>query len=96
MSGHLRSEGGAYRRLAIPRAVQYIVQMARDPKELHRLADELASLTSEERAEVIIEVKRRKEFKPMPRDFKPPKLGAGGTWVGGSLRREELYGDDRR
>lgn len=83
-------------RLAIQRLRQYTPCMVRDPKELRRLADELSALTSEERAEVIAEVKRRKEFKPMPRDFKPPKLGAGGTWVGGSLRREELYDDDGR
>ena len=70
--------------------------MGRDPKELQHLADQLAALTPEERAKVLLEVKRHKEFKPLPRNFKPPKLGAGGKWVGGSLRREDLHGDDGR
>ena len=70
--------------------------MARDPKELQLLAEELAALTPEERGRVIAEAKRREKFKPMPQDFKPPVLSLGGAWTGGSLRREELYGDDGR
>jgi hypothetical protein len=31
-----------------------------------------------------------------PEDWEPPVLRAGGTWVGGSLRREDLYDDDGR
>lgn len=70
--------------------------MARGPKDLQRLTDELAALTPEERAKVMADVRHRKELKSLPRSFRPPKLGVGGQWVGGSLRREEMYGDDGR
>lgn len=33
---------------------------------------------------------------PVPADWQPPLLRAGGTWVGGSLRREDIYDDDGR
>jgi hypothetical protein len=33
---------------------------------------------------------------PVPDDWEPPLLRPGGTWIGGSLRREEIYGDDGR
>lgn len=33
---------------------------------------------------------------PRPTDWEPPLLPAGGTWIGGSLRREEIYDDDGR
>jgi hypothetical protein len=33
---------------------------------------------------------------PLPEDWEPPLLRAGGTWVGGSLRREDIYDDDGR
>ncbi len=29
-------------------------------------------------------------------DWEPPVLRGGGTWVGGSLRREDMYDDDGR
>jgi hypothetical protein len=71
--------------------------MARSPEELSRLAREFAALTPEERERVLAEANlRQKKFRPIPPGWKPPKLGGGGTWVGGSLRREELYGDDGR
>ncbi|MBI3183496.1 MAG: hypothetical protein HYZ28_15265 [Myxococcales bacterium] len=70
--------------------------MARDPKELQRLADELAALTPEERAKVIADASRRNRFRAPPRDWKPPVLTGGSHWDGGSLRREELYEDDGR
>lgn len=70
--------------------------MARDPQELHRLAQELAALTPEERARVISEATGRERDRPIPRDFVPPELGEGGKWIGGSLSREEIYGDDGR
>lgn len=45
----------------------------------------------------MADVRHRKEqLKPLPRGFKPPRLGVGGQWVGGTLRREEIYGDDCR
>lgn len=36
------------------------------------------------------------EPRPVPEDWEPPVLRAGGTWVGGSLRREDIYDDDGR
>lgn len=32
----------------------------------------------------------------VPDDWEPPLLRCGGTWIGGSLRREDLYDDDGR
>ena len=34
--------------------------------------------------------------RPVPADWEPPVLRAGGRWIGGSLRREDIYGDDGR
>jgi hypothetical protein len=71
--------------------------MARKPEDLSRLARELAALPSEERAQVLAKVERhRQKFRPLPRDFMPPVLEGGTEWVGGSLSRDELYGDDGR
>jgi hypothetical protein len=39
---------------------------------------------------------RSLEPAPLPEDWEPPLLRAGGTWVGGSLRREDIYDDDGR
>jgi hypothetical protein len=36
------------------------------------------------------------EPRPVPADWEPPLLRGGGRWIGGSLRREEIYGDDGR
>jgi len=70
--------------------------MARDAQELRRLAQELASLTPEERARVLAEATRRRSLRPPPSNFAPPLLTGGTRWVGGDLRRENLYGDDGR
>jgi hypothetical protein len=43
-----------------------------------------------------VEPSPREEPRPVPEDWEPPLLRAGGTWIGGSLRREEIYGDDGR
>ncbi len=70
--------------------------MARDARDLRRLAEELAALTPEEREKVIADATRGgAPFPPPPIEFKPPLI-KGGTWVGGDLRRESLYGDDGR
>lgn len=69
--------------------------MARDARDLRRLAEELAALTPEERERVIADATRDMRFPPPPIDFKPPVI-KGGKWVGGDLRRESLYGDDGR
>jgi hypothetical protein len=74
-----------------------MMHMARDSDELRRLARELAALTPEERARVIAEATRDEvEFKPLPAGFKPPLLKLGCPWQGGTLRREDIYGDDGR
>lgn len=70
--------------------------MARDARELHRLAQELAALTPEERARVLAEATGHEARRPPPIGFLPPVLSGGGVWVGGDLRREDLYGDDGR
>lgn len=70
--------------------------MARSPEDLHRLAQELAALTPEERARVFAEAARHYRFRPPPADFTPPLLTGGTRWIGGDLRRESLYGDDGR
>lgn len=69
--------------------------MARDPRELRRLAQELAALTPEERERVIEEATGATRLRPPPLDFTPPLI-KGGTWVGGDLRRESMYGDHGR
>jgi hypothetical protein len=71
--------------------------MARSRKDLKRLADELAALTDEDRAAVLAEALGRRRPRPLPRGFKPPTFPpTGEPWTGGSLRREEMYGDDER
>lgn len=70
--------------------------MARDAEELSRLARELAALTPEERTRVIAEAMRQERFRPPPPGWRPPLLKGGEAWDGGSLRREDLYGDEGR
>jgi hypothetical protein len=71
--------------------------MARDPRDLKRLAEELASLSPEDRARVMAEIRHRHAARPLPKDFRPPLLKAsGGRWIGGDMSRESLYGDDGR
>jgi hypothetical protein len=74
---------------------QGIVMGRSKKKQLERLASELLALTPEERAGVLLEVARR-TWKPIPKDWEPPTLSGGGEWTGGSLRREDIYGDDGR
>lgn len=69
--------------------------MARDPRELRRLAQELAALSPEERARVIADATRAR-LQPLPKGFTPPVLSGGTRWIGGDLRRKDLYGDDGR
>jgi len=70
--------------------------MARDARDLRRLAQELAALTPEERARVLAEATKAEALRPPPGDFTPPLLTGGGRWVGGDLRRESIYDDDGR
>jgi hypothetical protein len=74
-----------------------VMTMARDKKLLLRLAALLAKLTPQERARLLARVERLGQRRPLSRDFRPPVLAnSGGLWIGGSLRREEMYGDDGR
>ena len=70
--------------------------MARKLRDLDHLARELASLTPEERARVFAHATPAVEFRPLPKDWSPPLLTGGTAWIGGPLRRDELYGDDGR
>jgi hypothetical protein len=71
--------------------------MAHDPRDLKRLADELAALTPEELASVLADVRSRRLARPLPKDFRPPILrDSGGRWIGGDLRRDNTYDDDGR
>lgn len=70
--------------------------MAADRDHLERLARELAALGSVERALLVAEAARRaKRLRALP-EFRRPTLPGGDAWVGGELRREDLYGDDGR
>jgi hypothetical protein len=70
-----------------------MVHDVRDRDHLERLIRELAELTPKERAHVVAEAARRQ----LPRiKLSVPILKGGTGWVGGELRREELYGDDGR
>jgi hypothetical protein len=69
--------------------------VARDPRDLRRLAQELAALSPEERARVIADSTRAR-LRPLPKGFAPPVLSGGTRWIGGDLRRADLYGDDGR
>lgn len=69
--------------------------MARDPRDLRRLAQELAALSPEERARVIADATLAR-LRPLPKGFTPPALSGGTRWIGGDLRREDFYGDDGR
>lgn len=75
---------------------EYPEGMSTDPKELERLAMELAALSAEERAKVIAVATQASRFRPFPRDWKPPVLSGGTHWDAGPLSREDLYGDDGR
>jgi len=70
--------------------------MARDARDLRRLAQELAALTPEERALVLVEATKAEALRPPPVDFTPPLLTGGGRWLGGGLRRESTHGNDGR
>lgn len=70
--------------------------MARDPQDLRRLIEQLAALSPEERLRVIHQATRAERFRPLPKNFALPVLKGGTRWIGGELRREELYDDDGR
>jgi hypothetical protein len=70
--------------------------MGRSTKDLQQLAQEIARLEPDERARVIVDVARHSRPEPRSVPFSIPVLKGGTAWIGGDLRREELYGDDGR
>jgi hypothetical protein len=73
-----------------------LAYMASDPKDLERLARELAELEPVERARIVAEAARRAKTVREKSRFRRPTLAGGDEWVGGGLSREELYSDDGR
>lgn len=70
--------------------------MAAEPKHFERLVSELSQLSEDERALLLAEAARRAKTLPKRREFTRPTLSGGDAWIGGELRREDLYGDDGR
>lgn len=76
--------------------MSYSSEMAADPKHLERLIEELSQLPERERARLVAEATRRSKTLPKTGAFRRPLLNGGEAWVGGDIRREELYDDDGR
>lgn len=70
--------------------------MVDDLGYLERLVRELAELTPEDRAHVVSEAAQRVRRQRPHTSFSIPILKGGTAWVGGELRREEMYGGDGR
>jgi hypothetical protein len=58
--------------------------VARDPRNLRRLARDLAALSPDERAQVIAKATRAR-LRPLLKGFAPPVLSGGTRWIGGDL-----------
>lgn len=76
--------------------MRYPFCMAAEPKHLERLLRELTELAPAERARLVAEAARRARNLSKGATFRRPTLSGGTHWVGGDLRREDLYGDDGR
>lgn len=70
--------------------------MVGDPERFERLVRELAELAPEARTRLVAEACRRAKALPKMAGFRPPNLTGGTGWIGGELRREDIYGDDGR
>jgi hypothetical protein len=70
--------------------------MTADAKDFEHLVRELAQLPAVDRARVVAEASRRAKTLPRNWAFCRPTLTGGISWVGGSLSREELYGEHGR
>jgi hypothetical protein len=81
--------------LATPTPGVETIGMARGRRDLDRLAAELAQLSADERAQVCADASRRAQTRKA-NGFEPPVLAGGSAWIGGSMSREQLYGDDGR
>lgn len=70
--------------------------MAQSNDQVERLVRELAQLDPKDQARVVADAARlRRKATARPR-LVIPTLRGGSQWVGGTLVREELYGDDGR
>jgi hypothetical protein len=70
--------------------------MARDPRDLRRLVEELVALARRSARASSTSRRIPDRFRAPPKDFKVPVLTGGTRWIGGDLRREDIYGDDGR
>jgi hypothetical protein len=70
--------------------------MAQDARLIDRLARELAELAPDDRARVVAEAVRLRPVEHPQGAFSIPTLAGGTAWIGGDLRREDLYGGDGR
>lgn len=64
--------------------------------DFQRLVGELAELDPKERTLVVAAAARRRREPQRSVELVFPMLSGGTGWIGGSLRREEIYGDDGR
>lgn len=60
------------------------------------LIGELAQLDPRSRTLVVAAASRRRKEPMRAVDIVLPTLSGGTAWIGGDLRREEMYGDDGR
>lgn len=70
--------------------------MAQDAQLFDRLVRELAELAPDDRARVVAAAARLRRAQPHQNMFSVPTLTGGTAWIGGDMRREELYGGDGR
>lgn len=82
--------------MVTPSNMQYAHRMVADPKDLERLMREFAELAPAERARLVAESARHAKRLQEGAAFRRPILRGGIGWVGGDLRREDLYGNDGR
>jgi hypothetical protein len=75
-----------------------IAQRARMPpvKRLQGLVEALAQLDPSERAQVVEEAARRSHAHAPPVPLAIHVIRGGTEWIGGDLRREDIYGDEGR
>jgi len=57
--------------------------MSKDPKELERLARELANLSPDERARVVAAAERSRQLRAPPHGWRPKVLTGSKFWDGG-------------
>jgi hypothetical protein len=70
--------------------------MAQSNEHLERLVRELAELEPTEHARVVAQAARLRRDSVLRGKLVVPTLRGGGQWLGETLTREDLYGDDGR